>query len=288
VHLVAADDERRAPYPLARQLPGEEHELDRRPVHADPLRLDIVGDAVAVEAGAELDPGGDASGELERPAECRTVLVLAQPIVVAAAHRAARGVEPHRIHVAEIDVLRAGVRNRDGVAEGGQIVGGDGGRRLIGVHRGDLEPEGRETQGVAADAAPEIRDAAATCVAEPAGMAGGHAQARGLLETRRGEEHPGGERPELHCGARTESRLADDGGDEVGPVARGAEPADGRRDGCRRFDRARLIQQAQALGGEKGAQLAHLHRSSLGARPCWHSRCTSARTPLDLPLALSV
>ena len=48
--VVAAHHERRPPHAVARQRARPQHELDRRPVGAHPLRLDVVGDHRAVQA----------------------------------------------------------------------------------------------------------------------------------------------------------------------------------------------------------------------------------------------
>ena len=52
VRGLAADHERRPPHALAGERARPQHELDRRAVGADPLRLDVVGDERAVEARA--------------------------------------------------------------------------------------------------------------------------------------------------------------------------------------------------------------------------------------------
>ena len=57
------------------------------------------------------------------------------------------------------ELLGGAVPDRHGVAEGGEVVGGDRRGHLVGVDRLDAQPERGEPQRVAADAAAEIGDA---------------------------------------------------------------------------------------------------------------------------------
>ena len=63
------------------------------------------------------------------------------------------------------------------------------------VDREHLEVEGGEGEGVAADAAAEVGDAAEPGAAEAAGVQGGDLEARGLLEPGVGEEHAAAKSP---------------------------------------------------------------------------------------------
>ena len=84
-------------------------------------------------------------------------------------------------------------------------------------------------------------------IAEARGVARGDREARGLLEPRAGEQHPIGEVAELRVRLRAQSRLSDDGRDQVGGVALLAQPRDGGRDIRRGLQRILLVEQPQAF-----------------------------------------
>jgi hypothetical protein len=135
----------------------------------------------------------------------------------------------------------------------------------VGVHRLDRETRAGEGEAVTADAAAEVGDAGDARAAQPDGMHGGDAEARGLLETGAGEQHPVGELAELRPGANPQVRLPDDGRDEVGGVAGGPQPRHRARDVSRRLDHTDLVEQRESLAREQGGQLRHLHTQSLRA-----------------------
>lgn len=102
-------------------------------------------------------------------------------------------VEPESVEAAEVDLLRSPVLHLC-VRERREVVGGDRGRDLVEVVGRDLEAKRGKRHGVCADAAAEVRDAHGTRLPEPVRVVCCDLQARRLLETGIGEEHPLGER----------------------------------------------------------------------------------------------
>ena len=189
--------------------------------------------------------------------------------------RAARRIEPHRIHRQGVgcrprgvhEALGRAVGHRHAVAEGREVVGGDRRSHLVGVDRGDLESERGEPQRVAADAAAEVRDARHAGVAEARGVAPGDREARRLLEAGAGEQHPLGELAELRARPRPQPGLRDDGRHEVGGVTVLAQPRHRPRHVVGGVDRRQSVEQPQALGGEQRGQLGQIHPVSLWPLP---------------------
>ncbi len=159
-----------APHALTRQRPRPQHEFDGRAVRADPLRLDVVGHGVAVEAGAELDAGRQGGRQAEGPIQRRGVIGDAHPRGLAVPRRAPRGVHPHRIDGGQIGCLGQPVSDGHAVAERGQVVRRDRGGHLVGVDGIHVEPEGGQAQRIAADAAAQVGHAGQARDAESGGM----------------------------------------------------------------------------------------------------------------------
>ena len=283
---VAAHHERRPAHALAGEGTRPQHELDGRPVGADPLRLDVFGDHRAVQARAELDAGRNALGEIERPVQRRRVVLGPHPRGLAVARRAAGGVEPHRIGSGEVGLFGQLLPHGDRVAERRQVVGGDRRRHLVGVDRLNPDAESGEPEGVAADSAAEVGDRSDPGVAQSPGVPRGDRQTGRLLEARAGEQHPLGEVAELRACLHAQPRLADDRRDELGGVARLAQPGDGAGDVVGGVDGVELVEQPQPLGREQRGQLGHIHGASLGRRPRDADRAVPvpAASPIDPPI----
>ena len=156
--------------------------------------------------------------------------------------------------------------HRGAVAEGRQVVGGDGRGDLIGVDGVHVESRSGEGERVAADAAAEVGDAGESGVPDPLRVTGCDPEPRRLLEPGAGEQHACGEGPELRRSLGSQVRLSDDGGDELGGVAGRAQPRDGAGHVGGRFDGPDRVEQLETGGGQQGAQLGHLHVLSLIAR----------------------
>jgi hypothetical protein len=96
---------------------------------------------------------------------------------------------------------------------------GAGRRRLVPFHRRDLDVEGGERHGIAAEAAAKVRHMLHAGFREALRMPGRHAKPGGLLQARLGENHLPGKLAEFGLGLGPQPRLCQDGGDEFGGVA---------------------------------------------------------------------
>ena len=280
---VAAHHERRPAHALAGERARPQHELDGRPVGADPLRLDVFGDHRAVQARAELDAGRNALGEIERPVQRRRVVLGPHPRGLAVARRAAGGVEPHRIDSGEVGLFGQLLPHGDRVAERRQVVGGDRSRHLVGIDRLNPDAERGETEGVAADSAAEVGDRSDPGVAESPGVPRGDRQTGRLLEAGAGEQHPLGEVAELR---RAPARADAPGRPPPRPArasARLAQPRHGAGDIGGGFDRVEIVEQPQSLGREQCGQLGHVHAASLCDRAYSAIRGIPYRPPISPP-----
>ena len=267
---IPTDDERGPPDARARKCARPQHEFDGCPVDADPLGLDTVGNACPIETGPELDAGRHASGEVERPVEGRRIILGSDAGRLGVARSAAGGVEPHGFDPRQVHLLGAIAAYLDGLPERGEVVGGDRGGHFIGIDREHVQPDPRQTQRIAADAAAEVGDARDPRCAESPRMASGDRQPCRLFEAGAGEQHPIGELPELGARFRAQPSLADSGRDEVGRATLGPQTRHGGCDvaGCRQ--RAEFIDEPEALRGEQCRQLSEIHEASLCAPGCIH------------------
>ena len=111
-------DQRGAAHPLARERARPQHELDGRAVGAHPLRLDIVGNRLAIERRPELHAGRHPRREREHPVERRRPVLGARARGLAVPGRAARRIEPHGIHGKGVGCRPRGVHETFGRAVG--------------------------------------------------------------------------------------------------------------------------------------------------------------------------
>ena len=182
----AADDERGATDARTGEGPEPQSELDHIPFDRDPLGFGFGGNQLTVDTRAELDTRrvelGEAEGEVER---WRPVAGIAK----SSGAVATGGVEVDTIDTGEIDLFCSRMLDAR-VRPWSQVVCGDGRGDLVALHRGHLELQCGDGEGIRPDAAPEIRHPLDAGVGEASGMVGRHAEPGGLFEPGFGEQHP--------------------------------------------------------------------------------------------------
>ena len=281
--VFAAGHERGSAHARPCELSSPQHQLHRRPVGADPLRLDVVGDAVPVQSRSELHTHRSSAGDVEHPVQRRRPFVGVRAGGLSSAGRAAGRVEPDAVGAREVGCFGAAVRDGDGVAERSEVVGGDRRGDLIRVHRVDRQAEPGEPERVTADAAPQVGDARQAPGSKPPGVQRRDRHARGLFQARAREQHALGEVAELRFGLRAQPRLTHERRHEVGGVAGRAQGGHLPRDVVGGAHRGHPGEHPQPVGGEQGSQFRRFHsiqrRCSFAAPRAGRSRTRKPPNP---------
>ena len=232
-----------------------EAQLDHLTADRDPLGFGAFRNQAPVDARGEFDPGGQVSGQTEGGLErWRPVCRICQPFHPVPAC----GVEVHAVESGQVERASVGVHHGC-VRPGGEVVCCDRGGHLVALDGSHPEFEGGNREGVAADAATEVRDTVDSRRPESPGVDGRHGQSCRLFQASRGEQHPVGERPELGLRPPAQFRLVEHSRDQSGRVPGRPQFAHRAHDIGGGVVWRQRVQQPQPVDGQHLDQLRSIH-----------------------------